>query len=336
MKVPFQRGMAFGFYARRGVYSSNWAKEQICRMKALGVEYVGLIATVFRETDYSTREFLDLEESPGEIELARMIDFIHAQGLKVMLRPMLESHEGNGRLQVNFAYDRERIPGKVSDRWKRWFRSVRARTRLFASLARETGCEIYGLDSELDRTVCKNEQWKEVVAVARDCFDGPITSCHTHSLDFERELARPDHWFRDLDFLQTSFYHPAEETPGATVEEMMAKLAPVRELYRRIAAAYGKPVMFGECGCTSSTGGACHPSGWNGDGRYAPMEQANYLEAVWRLFRDEPYFRGLYWWKWDEQNRREQFCDDPAGDKGFILDGKPAAEVLRRCYRRGA
>lgn len=155
MKVPFQRGMTFGFYARRGVYSSNWAKEQICRMKALGVEYVGLIATVFRETDYSTREFLDLEESPGEIELARMIDFIHAQGLKVMFRPMLESHEGNGRLQVNFAYDRERIPGKVSDRWKRWFRSVRARTRLFASLARETGCEIYGLDSELDRTVCK-------------------------------------------------------------------------------------------------------------------------------------------------------------------------------------
>ena len=334
MDVPFQRGMTFGFYARRGVYSTPWAKEQIRRMKALNIEYVALIATVFRETDYSTREFLDLEESPGELELARMIDIIHAEGLKVMLRPMLESHDGNGRLQVNFSYDRERIPGKVSDGWKRWFGSVRARTRLFASLARETGCELYGLDSELDRSVYKNAEWKEVVAIARECFPGPLTSCHTHLLDFEKELSNPDHWFFDLDFLQTSFYHSAEDAPGASVEEMVKKLLPVRELYRRIARLYGKPVMFGECGCTSSTGGAVSPSGWRGDGAYSPMEQANYLQAVWNLFRGEEYFRGLYWWKWDEQNPRKQFCDDPAGDKGFTLDGKPAAEAMKRCYRR--
>lgn len=166
MKVPFQRGVTFGFYARRGVYSSPWAKEQIRKMKQLNVEYVALIATVFREACGSTREFLDLAESPGELELARMIDFIHAEGLKVMLRPMLETHDGNGRLQVWFPDDRERIPGKISDSWKRWFASFRARTRLFATLARETGCELYGLDSELDRTVGQNSQWKEVIAVA--------------------------------------------------------------------------------------------------------------------------------------------------------------------------
>lgn len=51
-------------------------------------------------------------------------------------------------------------------------------------------------------------------------------------------------------------------------------------------------------------------------------------------FHAEEYFRGLYWWKWDEQNPRTQFCDAPAGDKGFILDGKPAAEVLKQCFRR--
>ena len=106
--------MTFGFYARRGVYSSPWAKEQIRKMKQLNVEYVALIATVFREACGSTREYLDLAESPGELELARMIDFIHAEGLKVMLRPMLETHDGNGRLQVWFPDDRERIPGKSS------------------------------------------------------------------------------------------------------------------------------------------------------------------------------------------------------------------------------
>lgn len=134
MNVPFQRGMTFGFYSRRGVYTSAWAKEQIRKMKALNIEYVALIATVFHETDYSPREFLDITESPGELELIRMIDFIHAEGQKVMLRPMLESHDGNGRLQVWFPDDRERIPGKVSDCWKRWVASFRARNRLFAFL----------------------------------------------------------------------------------------------------------------------------------------------------------------------------------------------------------
>lgn len=170
--------------------------------------------------------------------------------------------------------------------------------------------------------------------VARECFPGPLTSCHTHLLNFEQEPARPDHWFYDLDFLQTSFYHRAADAPGSSVEEMEKKLLPVRDLYRRMAKLYGKPIMFGKCGCTSSTGGATAPSGWSGDGRYSPMEQANYLQAVWNLFHAEEYFRGLYWWKWDEQNPRTQFCDDPAGDKGFILDGKPAAEVMKQCFRR--
>jgi len=77
-----------------------------------------------------------------------------------------------------------------------------------------------------------------------------------------------------------------------------------------------------------------NPSGWAGDGRYDPQEQANYLEAVCRTFWDEPWWFGLYWWKWDEQNNRPQFTDDPAGDKGFTVWGKPAAEVMKRWYDR--
>ena len=56
-----------------------------------------------------------LTEFHRDHRMDRMIDFIHATGLKVMLRPMRESHDGNGRLQVRFPDDRERIPGKVSD-----------------------------------------------------------------------------------------------------------------------------------------------------------------------------------------------------------------------------
>lgn len=65
MNVPFQRGMTFGFYARRGVYASAWAKEQIRKMKALNIEYVALIATVFHETDYSPGNFSTSPRAPA-------------------------------------------------------------------------------------------------------------------------------------------------------------------------------------------------------------------------------------------------------------------------------
>lgn len=74
--------------------------------------------------------------------------------------------------------------------------------------------------------------------------------------------------------------------------------------------------MFGEMGCTSSYAGGIKPSGWSGDGVYEPTEQADHLEAVCRSFWNEPWWAVFYWRKWDEQNVRPQFLNDPEGDKG--------------------
>lgn len=109
-------------------------------------------------------------------------------------------------------------------------------------------------------------------------------------------------------------------------------MSPHIERFRRMAEAYGKPIALGECGCTSSAGGAQHPSGWTSEASYDGEEQANYLEAIIRCFSPEPWWNGIYWWKWDEQNKRPQFLNDPAGDKGFTVLGKPAEERMQKLY----
>lgn len=328
------RGMTFGFYARNGVFASGWAREQVDRMAELGIQWICVVATVFQETATSTLQYRDFEETPDDGEVRRIIDYIHEKGMNVLLRPMLECQDGHGRTQVWFPGDGSRIPNKSSNAWERWFRSMRARTRHYARIAQETECEMYCLDSELDRTVSQNKHWLDVLETARSNYDGAISSCHTHMVNFERELEREDHWFYKLDVLQTSFYRRSTDKPGATVDEMVEFLKSDLELYRRIAKKFGKPVAFGECGCTSCTGAAMRPSSWSGGDKYAPEEQANHLEAVMRTFWKEPWWGGLYWWKWDEQNDRPQFKDDPAGDKGFVIDGKPAADVMQRWYAK--
>lgn len=332
------RGVTFGFYARNGVLGSAWAREQVERMRVLGIDWVVLTPIVMQDSSGSTLQYRDFEITPDDGEVRRIIDHLHAAGIRVQLRPMLETQEGLGRLQIWFPHDTDRrIPGRVSERWARWFRSMELRSIHYARIAQETACEVYGLDSELDRTIGQQDGWRQVVAAVRSVYAGAVTSCHTsHTglVDFARELADPRHWWRELDALGVSFYPAAAERPGATAGEMAERLAPQRDQLRAWAAAYGKPIYFGEVGCTASHGGAMNPSGWDAAARYDGGEQAAFLEAVLGLFWDEPWWAGLYWWKWDEHNDRPAFRDDPAGDKGFTVDGKPAAEVMRRWFAR--
>lgn len=333
------RGVTFGFYARNGVLSSPWAFEQIQKMVDLNINWVVLIATVMQDTPYSQVQYRDFEVTPGDHELVSIIDALHKAGIRVHLRPMLETQDGQGRLTIQHFNDGAgiRIPGRGSDHWAHWFDSMRKRTVHYARIAQRTGCEMYGLDSELDRFVNQIDYWKSVIAAARSVYDGPISSCHTtHTgvINFDVELANKKHWWYDLDMLELSCYAKGSDHPNATVEEIVDNLKPQVERFRRMADVYGKPMMFGEVGCTSSTGGAMHPSGWQGDGRYDPSEQANYLQAVLQSFWNEPWWYGMYWWKWDEQNIREQFTNDLAGDKGFTVDGKPAAQIIKQWFSR--
>ena len=62
---------------------------------------------------------------------------------------------------------------------------------------------------------------------------------------------------------------------------------------------------------------------------YDGESQANYLTGVVRAFSSRPWWKGLMWWKWDEQQKRPHYTQ-PHGDTGFTIHDKPAAQVMRR------
>lgn len=332
---PIHRGMTFGFYARNGYFGSETARRQVDKMAALNIDWVCLVATVLQDTYASGRQYRDFKMTPADDELRDIIDYIHQKKMKVQLRPMLECWDGTQRIHITFPADILIMPGKPVTHASRWFESMTERTLHYARLATRGGCEAYGLDSEIDLITHFNQEWKSVVAAARSVFSGHLTSSHTGKVDFERDLQQhPDHWFRDLDSLGTSFYTPVSDRAGSSIDDMVAHLQPALEKHRRIAALYGKPFYFGEAGCCATAGATRKPWGWDNPGGYDGAEQANFMEALFRTFWNEPWWMGLYWWKWEEQNDRPQFRDDPRGDKGFTIDGKPAAEVMQRWYGR--
>ena len=333
--IPIHRGMTFGYYARNGYYSSAAARQEVDRMASLNIDWVCLVAIVLQDTFASTRQYRDFKMTPADDELRDIIDYIHAKHMHVQLRPMLECWDGAQRLQISFPREETVIPGKPMDHWSRWFASLTERTLHYGAVAQRAGCEAFGLDSELDHTVWQQKYWKQVVAAARSVFTGHLTTGHTAGIDFLAELRdQPDHWFRQLDSLGVSFYHPVSDKPGATLAEMRVRVQDKLDYYRQVAAVYGKPFYLAECGCCSTAGATLKPYGWDNPGGYDGEEQARYLEAVLSTFWDEPWWMGLYWWKWDEQNDRPWLRDDPRGDKGFPVWGKPAAAVMQRWFGR--
>lgn len=329
----FQGGVNFGFCAPNGFYGSDKAREEVDRMAQANVSWVCVIVTVWQKTWHETEQYRDWLLTPNDLEIKDIIDYIHSKGMKVMLRPMEEALDGTDRGSIQFKGESFRMPGRRNYESKKWFEGMRARSRYYATIAQRTGCEVYCLDSEIDGLMAYNEEWRQVVSAVRDVYGGAVTSCH-FVRSYENLAKRADAWVRDLDFITISDYYSLPHGDGATLDDLVNGFKPRRAQLRNIAKAFNMPVVLGEIGCTSCRNAAGSPSSWKMGGGYDGEEQARYLEAAYTCYSAEPWFRGMYWWKWDEQVDRPNFRDDPAGDKGFTVRGKPAEAVMRRLYKR--
>ena len=102
---------------------------------------------------------------------------------------------------------------------------------------------------------------------------------------------------------------------------------------KAISDAMGRPIIFGECGCSSTQDGASSPSAIftvvDDD------EQANYMEALFRVFAHEPWCRGFHWWKWDQHSpRRKGVTRDQVRARDFTICGKKAGVLHRAVGQR--
>ena len=125
-------GVTFGFRAKNSWFSGEEAKAEARAIKESGADWVVLVVTVYQEHTYSVKQFKDFVMTPSDLEVMEMIDYLHSLGLKVQLRPMLETLDGSGRLGIWFPkadHTGKRIPGLVRTELSDWFMSMTDRAR---------------------------------------------------------------------------------------------------------------------------------------------------------------------------------------------------------------
>ncbi len=322
------KGMSFGYLAKKGYYGSQEAAAQVEAMAELGVGWVALQVTIMQDTFASTRLYQDFTFTPSDWEVERIIGLLHQKGISVMLKPMVECQDSSWRGRICFPCGDQQILGRQASYWQAWFQSFTEALLHYGKMAQRTGCELYCLGCEMSGTLGMSELWRETIRQVKSVYSGPLT----YDANGVRELDCD--WYEDLALLCFSFYPPLTDKADATASQMAALLQPIIQQLRTKALQLKKPLLFGECGCRSVQGGAAVPSAYQNVGPYDGQVQANFLEAVLQSFWDEPWWYGLYWWKWDEQQARSQYEYDPAGDGGFTVAGKPAAETMRRWYAK--
>ena len=342
-------GVNHGFLAKRGYFNRENVKRMPAEMRASGVNWCMLNTHFCQETFASTKIFLDPVYSSGEVELQEVVKRLQGEGIHVALKPCLTLLDSSWMGRVNFPDTTDhQLQGvhTCARYWPEWFDSLRENLRYFGEFAERNDIKAVLIGAEYTGTLKQTTQWRATISDFRKVYSGPIS----YEFTCDPEPTAPDrsYWewntkipfVDDVDFLSLSWYPRGRpwidgkkfsELPHTSLDEMIAYLKPARNQFDAKVRMYGrKPILFTEIGQRSAHGCVSLPWDFQTETSYDAQEQADYMEAIFQTFCDKPQFAGMFWWKWDETQKREHYDPDPRKDRGFSIKGKPACDVFRK------
>lgn len=219
-------------------------------------------------------------------------------------------------------------PGDVEmateEDWAAWFASYREFLLGWARFAAVEGIEGLCLGTELDRTTVREREWRALIAEVRAIYPGLLT----YAANWDRFESVP--FWDALDAIGVNAYFPLSDEARPSVEALVAAWKPYAARCEALGRRFGRPVVFTEVGYHPAAGVFARPWEWHADG--APLDpecQANGYEAVHRVFLDQDWFGGVFWWKWHAGEPRTR----PGRESStFSPQGLAAEEALRRAF----
>ena len=172
----FIKGFTYGFDGRRGAYQTEEAALSIERLGALGGDWAALAFVIRQDHYYSTSIRPDYRYTVTDKDVTTAVNRLHAQGLKVCMKPMVNCADGVWRAHIGFP---EKDWGEQNE-WKEWFDNYTAFLCHYAEIAEETGCEMFCVGCEMLGTEHKEDFWRKAIAAVRQVYHGPLVYNTNH------------------------------------------------------------------------------------------------------------------------------------------------------------
>jgi hypothetical protein len=293
----FHKGVSF---TAEGIsYDSPQARKMLGNLPAYGVNSIALVPYGFSPRGEVKIRIAGRRESwENEDGMEVLTADAHAKGMRVMIKPHVWRLQG-----------RAPIPEAEALQWLAEYKRFIAH---YAEFAARVHADIFCIGTELRGLTPHEAEWREIIALVRTRYKGPIVYAANHGEEFETIG-----FWDALDYIGIDNYYPLEEQYTANI--LTAKIEAVHK-------RFNKPVLFTEAGFGAHRNS--HREPWE-DETAKPLdleEQARSYEGLLKAVYQKPWFRGVYWWKVGTNGY------GGPDNNSMTPWRKPAMEVVRRFY----
>jgi hypothetical protein len=244
-------------------------------------------------------------------------------GIKTLLKPHLWLRDRSGKWlgDIEMADDAA---------WQAWFQNYRKFILHYAALAEQEKTEALCIGTELHKAAVSREQdWRRLIRDIRQVYSGQLTYAANWYLEYEQVR-----FWDALDFIGVQAYFPLTKNESPALAELKKGWKAHLPALARLARRYHKPLVFTEAGYKSTPDAGIQPWAWprRGEGNAEPesvQTQAHCYEALFQAVWDQPWFAGVFIWKWYPQVR-----NNGRDHRDFTPQHKPAEKILTSWYGR--
>lgn len=317
----YQRGIAY-VATQRDQYRALQSEQSLDELFASGANYISVLVTWY-QTDIHSTQILRANNTPSDDDLMYVINYAHAHGLKVLLKPQVDLSNDDPHWRGQIAFDNE-------EDWQTWFASYRQFILRYARFAQNNGVEEFAVGTELYATTSREADWRAMIRAVRQQYTGLLTYSANHS----GEETAVNFWDA-LDFIGVNVFYHITNYRTPTMDQIMTGWeAPVRTLSELHTRFPRQPVIFTEVGYPSMDLASVWPWNWERNGAVDLDEQAMLYQGLFLTWWHNPYlpwFRGMFIWNWlPDPNQGGPDNND------YTPHNKPAEQILDAYYQTEA
>ena len=300
-------------------FSSRASQTSLHYLKSrIRAEWIALNPMGYQQTYNDPNVYL--EDNPSDGHLRQAIIEARQLGLGVMLKPHIwlqdrSREEWRGAIGMDSA-----------DGWQRWFASYQRFIMHYARLAAATQVDQFCVGTELARATREHpDAWRRLIDRIRSVYPGPLV----YAANWWEEYQHIAFWDA-LDYIGVNAFFPLSQTARPSPAQLRRNARDLAQSLAAIAWRANRPLIFTEVGFKSALGTSVQPWTWTRQYQAVDLEaQARCYQAILATFWEQPWFYGMYWWRWYSDPRR-----GGSQDSDFTPQNKPAEKILSQWYSR--
>jgi serralysin len=288
-------------------------------LAAAHANWSGVLLTWYMPDRPATSIAPDSQRTPSDGALTAAIGDLHQLGVKVMLKPHVDTSDGSWRGSIT--------PSDANA----WFASYSAYMTQMARFAEQQQVEMLCIGTELKTMsgATHSAHWTDLIKQIRAQYHGLLTYAANANSPGD-EFTSVCFWDQ-VDLIGLDAYAALTNKNDPSQAELVAgwSQGPNGDMlaaYRNLASSRNKSVIFTEIGYRSMAGANRAPWDFSASAAYDPTEQSNCYYAAFSVFLPERvWMKGAFWWAWP-------VAPPSATDTDYTPRNKPAGALLTERY----